>query len=64
MNEHSALHGALLPVVRQVVQVASGYLIGAGILNESEATAIAGLIMSAATVAWMLAARAKAARGL
>lgn len=60
MENQSALHGALLPVVRQVVQVAAGYLIGAGVLNENDVTAIAGLIMSAGTVAWMLVARAKA----
>jgi hypothetical protein len=59
--ETSPLHGALYPVVRQVAQVAAGYLIGAGILTESEATAIVGLVMSLATVGWMLAARAKAA---
>jgi hypothetical protein len=62
MNDTSALHGALLPVVRQVVQNLAGVLLGAGILNENEITAIAGLVMSAVTVAWMLIARARAAK--
>jgi hypothetical protein len=60
MNDQSALHGALFPIVRQGVQVLAGYLLGAGLLNENEVTAIAGLVMSAATVVWMLMARAKA----
>jgi hypothetical protein len=54
------LHGALLPVVRQIVQNAAGIMLGAGVVNESMASAIAGLILSAVTVVWMLAARAKA----
>jgi hypothetical protein len=60
MPENSPLQGAAMPVLRQVAQLGAGYLIGAGILNESEATAIVGLVMSLATVGWMLAARAKA----
>ena len=59
--ETSPLHGAALPVLRQVAQLGAGYLIGAGILTESEATAVVGLVMSLATLGWMLAARAKAA---
>lgn len=60
MNDQSTLHGALFPVVRQVVQNLAGILLGAGVLNENETAAIAGLVMSAATVVWMLVARAKA----
>jgi hypothetical protein len=54
------LHGALLPVVRQIVQNMAGIMLGAGVVNESMASAIAGLILSGITVVWMLAARAKA----
>lgn len=62
MNTPESLHGALLPVVRQIVQNAAGIMLGAGVVSESLATAIAGLILSAVTVVWMLGARAKAAR--
>lgn len=60
MNDQSTLHGALLPVVRQMVQTSAGMMLGAGVLNESMSTAIAGLILSAGTVVWMLVARAQA----
>lgn len=54
------LHGALLPVVRQIVQNAAGIMLGAGVVNESMASAIAGLILSSVTVVWMLSSRTKA----
>lgn len=59
MQTPEALQGALLPVVRQIVQNLAGALLGAGVINESMATAIAGLILSAITVIWMLIARVR-----
>ena len=54
-----AMHGALWPVVRQVVQHAAGWTLGAGVLAESEITVVAGLLMAVGNVIWMLVARAK-----
>jgi hypothetical protein len=62
MNDQSALSGALLPVIRQAVQVASGYLLGTGMLNENEITIIAGAIASFATLIWMLISRKRAVK--
>jgi hypothetical protein len=60
MNDTSALHGALLPVIRQAVQHFAGVILGAGVLSENETVAIAGLVMAVANVVWMLVARARA----
>lgn len=55
-----SLHGAMLPIVRQAVQHLAGVILGAGVLSENETMAIAGLVMAAANVVWMLVARARA----
>lgn len=58
MNE--PLHGAMLPLVRQVVQHVAGLTLGAGVLAENEIVAITGLVVAVANVVWMLVARAQA----
>lgn len=60
MNE--TLQGAMLPIVRQAVQHLAGVVLGAGVLAENEIVAIAGLVVAVANVAWMLVARARAAK--
>jgi hypothetical protein len=55
-----AATSAALPVVRQIVQHLAGVILGAGVLTENEAAVIAGAIIAAVNVAWMLRARAKA----
>jgi len=59
MNDESpsALHGALLPVVRQIVQHAAGLLFGAGVVTQDQTTQIAGVLIGLGTLVWMLAAR-------
>jgi hypothetical protein len=55
-----AATSAALPVVRQIVQHLAGVILGAGVLTENESAIIAGAIIAAVNVAWMLRARAKA----
>jgi hypothetical protein len=57
-----ALHGALLPIVRQVVQHAAGLIFGVGFLTQDQATQLAGLLIGLGTLVWMLAARVRAAQ--
>ncbi len=61
MND-SALHGALLPIVRQAVQHFAGVILGAGVLSENETIAIAGAVIAFGNLVWMLVARAQAAK--
>jgi hypothetical protein len=55
-----AATSAALPVVRQIVQHLAGVILGAGVLTENESAVIAGAVIAAVNVAWMLRARAKA----
>lgn len=59
MHTPEALHGAMFPIVRQIVQLLAGYIFAKGALNEEMTTAITGLVLSAGTVVWMMVARAK-----
>lgn len=60
MPQSAAATSAMLPVVRQIVQHLAGVVLGAGVLTENEAAVIAGAVIAAVNVVWMLRARAKA----
>ena len=48
------------PLVRQVVQWAGGAALGAGVMMESDVTAITGIIMSIVNLGFVLYVRTKA----
>ena len=58
MPQSAAATSAMLPVVRQIVQHLAGVVLGAGVLTENEAAVIAGAVIAAVNVVWMLRARA------
>jgi hypothetical protein len=60
MNVAQTANGIWWPVVRQMVQHAAGFVLGAGVLTESEVSIIAGLVLAVGNVVWMVVARAKA----
>lgn len=60
MPQSAAATSAMLPVVRQIVQHLAGVILGSGVLTENEAAIIAGAVIAAVNVVWMLRARAKA----
>lgn len=43
-----------IPILRQILQVIGGYLIGHGYLDDSAVQAITGLILNGASLAWWL----------
>ena len=57
MSPNNPLHGALFPIVRQILQFVAALLLGRGVVGEDILTAVAGLVMSVGTVVWMLLAR-------
>lgn len=60
MSPNNPLHGALFPIVRQLLQFIAAYLFGHGMVDENTLVAVTGLVMSAGTVIWMLLARERA----
>lgn len=61
MANFAATSTAAMPVVRQIIQHLAGVILGAGVLNESEATIVAGALIAVGNLVWMLRAKAKQA---
>lgn len=46
--------GLIIPVLRQILQVAGGALIAKGVLDSGSADAATGIILNAVTLGWWL----------